>query len=100
MILMKTNIGTAPIRRADVTAEEHKKIKNKTKHNTITTNTITNNKALTQGTRHITFAASSVTKAEEKTAKRGHTDGPKPINVPKRIWRTQVGSQYHDEETT
>jgi hypothetical protein len=57
MILMKTNLGTAPIRRADVTAEEHEKIKNKKN-----TNTINTKDTLTQGTRHITFAASKDSK--------------------------------------
>jgi hypothetical protein len=94
---MTTNIGSAPIRRADITEEEYRKIQSR--HHT-RSQTLTRPNTLTPETQHVTFAASSATEEEEKIARLGkHTDGSKPIKVQKRIWRPQVRSEYHDEET-
>ena len=40
--------------------------------------------------KQITFAATAQTEEEVKKAERGHADGSKPVQVPKRVWRPRV----------
>ena len=48
--------------------------------------------------KRVTFAATSQTEEEAKIAEKGHADGSKPVQVPKRIWRPKMRSEYVEPE--
>ena len=50
--------------------------------------------------KRVTFAATSQTEEEVKIAEKGHADGSKPGQVPKRVWRPKMRSEYVEPEDT
>ena len=48
--------------------------------------------------KRLTMAATSQTEDEVKKAEQGHPDGSKSVEVPKRIWRPKVRSEYIEPE--